>query len=47
MCNVPDCILFSCFDIGKDNIRIAVTTYFYSSPKWLYLFCLYSVLIMI
>ena len=47
MCNVPDCILFACFDIDKNDIRITITTYFYNSPKWLYLFCLYSVFIII
>ena len=41
MCNVPDYVLLSCFNISKDNIRIAIATYFYSSPKWLYLFCFY------
>ena len=47
MCNVPDCILFACFDIGKNDVCIAITPYFYNSPKWLYLFCLYSVFIII
>lgn len=35
----------SCFNISKDNIRIAIATYFYSSPKWLYLFCFYCTII--
>ena len=47
MCNVPDCILFACFDIGKNDIRITITPYFYNFPKRLYLFCLYSVFIII
>ena len=31
----------------KNDIRITITTYFYNFPKWLYLFCLYSVFIII
>lgn len=38
MCDVPNYILLSCFNIGKDHICIAVTAYLYSSPEWLYLF---------
>ena len=41
MCNVPDYIFFSCFNISKDYICVAIAAYFYSSPKRLYLLCLH------
>ena len=45
LCNISDFVFFSSLNIGKDHIRITITAYFYSSPKWLYLFRFYSTFI--
>ncbi len=48
MCNVPDCILFACFNIGKNDIRITITTYFLQFPKVaVFVLVFYSVFIII